>query len=77
MFALFGLGKERTRFGKWVDKNESQEWVVKNCGIDKNTVSRLCNNKDYKPNGSTRGRVIMGLNKNGYRGVIEEDFWPN
>ena len=74
---MFGLGKERTIFGKWVDKHESQEWVVKNCGVDKNTVSKLCNKKDYKPNRSTQGRIILGLSKNGYSGYVEDDFWPS
>ncbi|CAH1230626.1 hypothetical protein PAECIP111891_06702 [Paenibacillus allorhizoplanae] len=72
---MFGIGKPRTKFGKWIDsKGISQEWIVKNCGIDKNAATRICGNSDYKPNGSTKGRVIAGLRKNGH-GVYEEDFW--
>jgi putative transcriptional regulator len=72
---MFGLGKPRSKFGQWIDrKGISQEWIVKNCGVDKNTVTKLCGNSDYKPNGSTRGRVITGLQKKGYN-VYEDDFW--
>lgn len=72
---MFGLGKPRTAFGRWIDKQGvTQDWIVKTCGIDKNAASRLCGNSDYKPNGSTRGRVISGLRKAGYN-VYEEDFW--
>jgi hypothetical protein len=73
---MFGLGKTRTVFGKWMDKKGlSQEWIVKHCGVDKNTASRLCNSLDYKPNGSTKGRVVMGLREEGHD-VYIEDFWP-
>lgn len=72
---LLGLGKTRTDFGKWIDKKGiNQEWIVNNCGVDKNIVTRLCGNFDYKPNGSTKGRVITGLRRNGHD-VYIEDFW--
>lgn len=71
---MFGLGKERTKFGKWVDRNTDQKWIICNCGVDKNTVTSLCNKREYKPNGSTKARVIRGLRKNGYD-TYEDDFW--
>ncbi|NDI34545.1 transcriptional regulator [Chengkuizengella sediminis] len=72
---MFGLGKPRTKFGKFIDKKEiSQTWVSENCGIDKNTTSRLTGNDDYKPNRSTKHRVVSGLRKKGEE-VDESDFW--
>jgi putative transcriptional regulator len=72
---MFGLGKPRSKFGKWIDKNGiSQQWLVENCGVDKNTTSRLCNDEDYRPNRSTQARVVYGLREEGYK-IYEEDFW--
>ncbi|MDF2652503.1 MAG: transcriptional regulator, partial [Paenibacillus sp.] len=64
------------KFGKWVDKKRiSQEWIIKNCGVDKNSATRLCGNLDYNPNGSTKGRIVAVLRQHGYD-VYIEDFWP-
>lgn len=72
---MFGLGKPRSKLGKWVDRNlESQKELMDLCGIDKNTVTRVCSTDGGKPNQSTRYRVIAGLQKAGFD-VYEEDFW--
>lgn len=67
MGGWFGLGKERTRFGKWVDKEGlSQGEVASICGIGRNTVSRLCNDKKYKPQVDTVNTIVRKLKAKGY-----------
>lgn len=70
-----GLGKPRTKFGKWTDKKKlSQQDIIRICKIDKNTTSKVCNDLSHNPNQSTKGRIIMGLRNEGYN-VYEDDFW--
>lgn len=66
----FGLGKKRTRFGKWIDKKGiSQQDISKKTGVNRNTISKLCNDKEYKPKISTGVKITKPFNKN------YEDFW--
>lgn len=45
MFGLFG-GKPRSKLGKWLDKRGiSQEWLVKNSKVSRNTISELAAGK--------------------------------
>ena len=72
---MFGLGKPRSRLGRWVDRNlGSQKELQDLCGIDKNTSTSVCSTNGHKPNQSTRARIIMGLRNAGFN-VDEEDFW--
>lgn len=72
---MFGLGKPRSKLGKWVDRNlESQKELMELCRIDKNTASSLCSPDGRKPNQSTKYRIISGLRKAGFD-VYEDDFW--
>jgi hypothetical protein len=72
---MFGTGKPRSPLGKWVDKHlGSQKKLMDICKVDKNTATSLCSPNGRKPNQSTRGRVILGLNRAGFE-VSEEIFW--
>jgi putative transcriptional regulator len=77
LFSLFGLGlgKERSKFGKWLDKRGiTQKWLEQNASLSKGTVSRLCSEKDSKPNGGTAQKIINALKKVGHN-VDYNDFW--
>ncbi|PEE25977.1 transcriptional regulator, partial [Bacillus toyonensis] len=38
---MFGLGKQRSKFGKFLDKNGiSQQDVVRESGVNRGTISR-------------------------------------
>ncbi|MFS1511775.1 transcriptional regulator [Chengkuizengella sp. SCS-71B] len=72
---MFGLGKPRTKLGKYIDKKKiSQKWVSENFGLNKETVSKMCSDEYHKPNRSTKHRVVSGLRKKGEE-VEESDFW--
>lgn len=72
---MFGLGKPRTKFGKWIDREGiTQTEVVKASGIGKNLVSKMASDKEYAPKYSTFEKVRRGLDKIGYD-VDYDDFW--
>ena len=72
---MFGLGKKRSKFGKWLDKQGlTQREVEKAARINKNTMSLLCNDRDYSPKYSTWAKVEKALRKEGYN-VDYDDFW--
>ncbi|WP_129707955.1 helix-turn-helix domain-containing protein [Priestia megaterium] len=72
---MLGLGKKRTRFGKWLDKQEdiNQLELEKATKLSRPTISRLCNDKNYIPKYSTIHRINAGLRKL-KKDVKVEDF---
>lgn len=72
---LYGLGKKRTTFGNWADRNGlKQQELMRITGINKNTMTELCSNVDYSPHDATMIKVISGLRRAGYD-VSMSDFW--
>jgi putative transcriptional regulator len=70
-----GLGKQRSTFGRWSDKMRlSQQDLIVITGVNKNTISSLCNEIEYNPFDNTKIRVIGSLRKRGYA-VTAGDFW--
>lgn len=66
MFSFFGLGKDRTRFGRWIDREEiTQIELEELSGLSRRTISRLCNDKDYRPKFATVSRIKKALSKLG------------
>jgi predicted transcriptional regulator len=64
---LFGLGKPRSKFGKWVDKNGIvQKEIAEKAKLSEMSVSRMCNEKDYVPKVSTWVKVQRALKSMGY-----------
>lgn len=72
---LFGLNKPRTKLGKWIDKRGiKQEWLIKQSGVNKQTISLSCNDKDYMPSGRTMQKIINALREVD-ASVRAEQFW--
>jgi predicted transcriptional regulator len=74
---LFGLGKSRSKLGKWLDaRGISQTWLVKKSGVNKNTVSDLVSNNDPKhsPNVRTMKKIIKALQEIDPN-VRSDKFW--
>ncbi|MFS0767081.1 helix-turn-helix domain-containing protein [Peribacillus phoenicis] len=70
-----GLGKPRSRFGKFMDVNSiSQKALADQSGVSNSTISRLCQQEEYAPNMKNGIRLIKVLNEAGYK-VSYEDFW--
>jgi predicted transcriptional regulator len=72
---MFGIGKPRTKLGKWLDKRGiTQSWLMKETGLNKNTISDLTSDKDRSPTLKTIQKVIKALKKVD-PGVKSNDFW--
>lgn len=64
---MFGIGKPRSKFGKWVDKNGiMQREIAKKAKISEMSLTRMCNDKDYVPKISTWVKVQRALKSMGY-----------
>lgn len=59
---MFGLGKKRSKLGKWLDQRGiKQEWLVKSSKVGRTTISNACGDNDYIPNGSNIRKIIKAL----------------
>lgn len=66
MFSFFGLGKDRTKFGRWLDRKEiTQIELEELSGLSRRTISRLCNDESYRPKFSTVTRIKKALKQLG------------
>jgi transcriptional regulator with XRE-family HTH domain len=67
MFGLFGsgLGKKRSKFGKWLDsKGISQQWISQKSGVGRTTVSNLTKgDEEHTPNAKTIKKLMKAINE--------------
>lgn len=71
----FGLGKPRSKFGKWLDKQGiSQEELARESGVSKSTISRLCSGDAFAPSMKNASKIVKALRKRGKK-VEYDDFW--
>lgn len=72
---MFGLGKERSRLGKWMDRRGiKQEWLISSGKLSKGTVTSACNDEEYIPSGTTMKKIIDALRTVDPH-VKASDFW--
>jgi putative transcriptional regulator len=73
---MFGLGKNRTRLGKFIDKHKiSQGELAKGSGKSRNTISDLCDgNENVQANEETQFKIVGALRRMGHN-VSVSDFW--
>jgi predicted transcriptional regulator len=72
---LFGLGKRRSRFGKYLDTHSiSQQEISMESGVSKSTISRLCQPGENDPTLGVAKKIIKSLKKYDSR-VDYRDFW--
>nr|WP_214481178.1 transcriptional regulator [Bacillus sp. SM2101] len=72
---MFGLGKKRSKFGKWIDKTGiKQTDIQKKSKVGQGTMTSLCNDPDYVPKISTWVKIERALNKMGHN-VHRDDFF--
>ncbi|MFS1511909.1 helix-turn-helix domain-containing protein [Chengkuizengella sp. SCS-71B] len=70
-----GLGRRRTRLGKYLDDNEvTQQTIVKKSGISRDTMSKLCGDKNYSPTENTKQKVVKALKEKDKNADINT-FW--
>jgi transcriptional regulator with XRE-family HTH domain len=63
---MFGLGKKRTKFGRWLDREGlTQLEIEKRAQLGRATISKLCNDKNYRPKLSTVAKVKKAIQQLG------------
>ncbi|MCM3786903.1 helix-turn-helix domain-containing protein [Domibacillus indicus] len=73
MFSWFGLGKSRTKFGRFIDeKGITQSELTSKSKVSHATISRMCNDDDYIPKYATLVKVKKAIEAMGYR--LPKDF---
>lgn len=61
---MWGIGKKRSKLGKWLDRNGfTQEELTKASKVSRNTVSRLCKDPDYLPTANTIKKIMNAIKK--------------
>ncbi|WLR54821.1 helix-turn-helix transcriptional regulator [Mesobacillus subterraneus] len=72
---MFGLGKKRSKFGKYLDKHSiTQKEVAKESGVSKSTISRLCDPDESEPTLGVAKKIVKALKR--YDGHVDyKDFW--
>jgi DNA-binding XRE family transcriptional regulator len=61
---MFGIGKRRSRVGKFLDKHRyTQEEMSEKAKINRNTTSKLCNEPDYVPGPTVLKKVMKFLRR--------------
>jgi len=72
---MFGLGKKRSRLGRFLDsKGIKQQWLVDETKLNKKTISHLATNDEPLPSGSTMKKILAALRKVDPN-VKQDDFW--
>jgi hypothetical protein len=72
---ISGLGKKRTKLGKWIDnRGIKQEWLVTKTGIGRNTITWACGDSDYMPGGRTMQKILKALREIDPN-VNASEFW--
>jgi putative transcriptional regulator len=73
--SFWGLGKRRSRFGKFLDTHSiSQQEIAEESGVSKSTISRLCQPDDFEPNLNTAKKIIKALKKHDTT-IDYKNFW--
>lgn len=72
---VFGLGKKRTKLGKWLDKRGiTQSWLMRKTGLNKNTIGDLTSDPERLPNARTMSKILKALREVDPN-VKSDDFW--
>lgn len=60
---MFGLGKKRSKLGKWLDKRGiSQTWLAAKSGVNRNTINALTSgDSDRAPTTRTIKKILKAL----------------
>lgn len=75
---MFGLGKKRSKLGKWIDKKGiKQEDLYKKSSVSKPTITRYCNEELHTGdiNRSTAMKILKALKLLTGEEKKIEDFW--
>lgn len=73
---MFGLGKKRSKYGKFLDDNKlSQEEISKKSGLNRDTITKASRDDNPKMRGITKKALADAAMKTSGKKVREDDFW--
>lgn len=73
---MFGLGKPRSKFGRFVDSNGiSHGELVRISGVSKDTVTKACTEENPKLRRISKDALVETVRKISGRNVSGKDFW--
>lgn len=71
-----GIGKYRTAYGRYLDRNGIlQERVREVSGLNRETVSKACSEAGYVPGASTARKLLAAVRTLTGNDVEFTDFW--
>lgn len=72
----FGLGKPRSRLGRFIDDHGvSQSTLADISGVNKNTITKLCSEETTVRNRKTGDRILKAIRELTGKNVGYDDFW--
>lgn len=73
---MFGLGKKRSKFGRFVDENGiSHGELVKKSGVSKDTITKACTDSDCSLREISKRALVSAVNElTGHQKQVD-DFW--
>lgn len=73
---MFGLGKKRSKLGKWLDERGiSQQWLSNDSKVSRSTVSELCKkNPGHEPTQRTIKRIMKSIRKIDPNAKVDDFF---
>lgn len=73
---MFGLGKSRSKFGRFLDRHGiSQEELRKVSNRNKDTITKACTDDDPNLRDITKKSLTAAVQKLTGKNVKKEDFW--
>lgn len=70
-----GLGKPRSKLGKWLDsRGIKQEWLVSKSDVGRTTISNACGDSEYTPSGTSIKKILKALREVD-ASVRADQFW--
>ncbi len=74
---MFGLGKYRTSFGKWLDRHKKTSMEFsQECGVHRQTIDSMAGDKGYAPRQTTIDKVLKAAKKIDPDATYEKLFPP-
>lgn len=72
---MWGIRKKRSKLGKWLDqKGIPQKELEKATQLNKNTISRACNDSNYIPSERVIKKILKAVKKVDSK-IKMSNFW--
>lgn len=73
---MFGVGKKRSKYGEFLDRHGiEQEEIRKLTKLNKDTVSKACNETNPRLRSITKDSLIKAAAKLSGKEISRTDFW--